>query len=418
MAPINNFISIKDQIWFGDEAKLPWKSNHHHEHPLVRGQFASVREDSEHFWLIRDRLGINKLFYHTNKDSGSLTVGSYLWDVAKASNDFNNAFSVPAGHSLCIHKNTFEKKLTSYYDLSRVKSDSFDLSAFRDRVDTKLKNGFLEIQRKFPSHNFVVCLSGGLDSSIIAFYASQYLPNVRAASFSFEELSEDFRSAEGIAKLLDLQFVPVVTQRKFEIEDLDKVLIFGQDWRDFNVHCAWVNNILGTELRKSFDPDSTIILTGDLMNEFVADYTAVEFNGVTYYSQPKVPRDRLRNFFVYGLDSGDREIGIFNSHGFTAIQPYSFVAEDYLTVPREYLERSDCKEILNLPLLRNDKIHALIQKKKLRAQVGGNSGGVLGLFHEHSISQEFLSERWKKIFSQYCNEEEVKNFIAAGRYVS
>ena len=110
---------------------------------------------------------------------------------------------------------------------------------------------------------------------------------------------------------LQLPFYAVLHKRNLTNSDLDDLFKYGQDYRDFNVHCSWVNNVIGKTIRKALPFERICLLTGDLMNEMVADYTPVMYNGFSYYPQPNISKQQLRRFYLYGLDSGDREIGIF-----------------------------------------------------------------------------------------------------------
>lgn len=62
------------------------------------------------------------------------------------------------------------------------------------------------------------------------------------------------------------------------------------------------------------------------MNKIFADYTSEFFDGEEFYKQPNFNQKTRQRFFMNGLDSSDREIGVFESLGFDCIQPYSFVA--------------------------------------------------------------------------------------------
>ena len=93
---------------------------------------------------------------------------------------------------------------------------------------------------------------------------------------------------------------------------IDPVLMYGQDWRDFNVHCGIVNLAIARAIRaEHHDGARPLLLTGDGMNELMADYSPVIHNELEYYSLPRLPPGRLRRFLVQGLDAGDREVGIF-----------------------------------------------------------------------------------------------------------
>lgn len=392
----------------------------------VQGQFSVIQSDGTSLFLIRDRLGINKLFYHIDRAKRTLTVGNFIRDVAQATGDYNNILSVPPGHYLRLNEQSLESELVAYYDISRVQALSeaqFDLTKFQKETAQTLESYFVALNERFPKSLFIVCLSGGLDSSAIASFAKRYLSKVKAVTFSFgtdenQGVSEDFQAGSQIANSLGLEFVPIVVPRQFDLPTLDRVLENCQDWRDFNVHCAWLNNIMGEQVRKKFPTEDLVFLTGDLMNEFVADYTAVTYKDVEYYSQPKVPKNRLRRFFIYGLDTSDREVGIFHQYGIKTVQPYAALAEMYLMVPDQVIERPGSKELLNLSLIPSREVADLIVKKKVRAQVGGKDGGTLALFHENKANQEFLKERWDKLFLPLSREREIRQLIYAGRYRS
>jgi len=390
----------------------------------IYGQFSLVHSDARHVWLIRDRLGLNKLFYVVDRDRRLLTVGNSIYDVASATQDFNRIVSIPPGHFLKIDQDDLREELICYYDMSHVlpvPGQSFDVSDFHRRVDLRLAAYFTELNAANPGATFAVCLSGGLDSTIVASYAKRFLKNVFAITFSSTthgDVSEDFAAARSIAEALGLEFFPVVKERRMEINRLQAVLRHCQDWRDFNVHCAWLNDHLGEALRERYPSGDVIVLTGDLMNEYVADYTPVTYRNTVYYPQPRVSRERLRRFFVYGLDTSDRETGIFHRHGLITAQPYSILAEEYLRVPAAIIEQPQCKEILNQPLLGHAAVQKLVGRAKTRAQVGGKDGGTLGLFHDNGITQGVLREHWEQLFTPFCREGKPREIIVSGRYRS
>ena len=128
------------------------------------------------------------------------------------------------------------------------------------------------------------------------------------------------------------------------------------------------------------------VLTGDFMNEYVADYTSEIINGVEYYPQIKQSNTIKQRFFIKGLDSSDRENGIFNYFNIPIFQPYSFVDLYYKKLPEGYLNKGNIKHELNKKLISN-KIYKLISKKKVRAQVGGNNQGILKYMVKNKIFQ-------------------------------
>ncbi|MDX1387848.1 MAG: asparagine synthase-related protein [Acidobacteriota bacterium] len=407
----------------------------------VLGRFALAHSDDDAHYLIRDRLGLNKLFFHLDRKDRVLTAGNFIHEVARATGDYANVFSVPPAHYVRVDRRSLEVSVVRYYDMQAFVDDLPDLDpeAFRAKVDAILTGVFSEIPGRFPDARFLVCLSGGLDSTIVAAYAKRSLPGVEAVTFSYSTpgrnppgvytrdelarldpgdplLSEDFHSARKIADALAIPFNAVLCDKSIDTEVLREVLVHAQDWRDFNVHCAWVNDRIGAAIRRARPGESLVVITGDLMNEFLADYTPVEYDGTEYYPQPKVSKTRRRDFFVYGLEAGDREIGVFHRHGIVTVQPYAALAELYLGLPGETIEPADAKEKLNGPLIADSTVRELVGRVKVRAQVGGAEGGTLGLFHERGIDQDALLETWLSIFTPLTRGKIEDDLVTTGRY--
>src|SRR6185437_14973927 len=125
-------------------------------------------------------------------------------------------------------------------------------------------------------------------------------------------------------------------------------------------HCALVNARIAehlAETRASGGADRPVILTGDTMNELMADYVPVTFRGTEFYSLPKLAADKLRRFLVSGLDSGDREVGIFSHFGMDVIQPYAMLADVYASLPAAHVQNADAKQRLVREVM-GDKIPA------------------------------------------------------------
>ena len=109
---------------------------------------------------------------------------------------------------------------------------------------------------------------------------------------------------------------------------------------------------MAQDIRARFPGDDVVVLTGDLMNEYLCDYREETVDGQVYYRQPRVDIGRRRNFFVMGLDAGDREIGVFGAYRLTLYQTYTLLLADlYLAIPAAELERANFKHWLNDPLL-------------------------------------------------------------------
>jgi asparagine synthetase B (glutamine-hydrolysing) len=344
----------------------------------------------------------------------------------------DNLSSCPPGHVVRISKGDIFS--VDGDDISsRTADKNFDLEWFRRKVAGTLDAAMLWLKSTFPNTSFAISLSGGLDSSVVASLAKKNLKSVVAVCFSLlserdakawlegvapeklESVSEDFLSAFEVAKALDMPFFPIFRTSSTVLSAVRNAAKLCQDWRDFNVHCAVVNLFLAQDLRALFPDRKVVVLTGDLMNEFICDYHEEVIDGTVYYPQPRVPIENRRRFFIRGLDAGDREIGVFYAYGLPVCQVFSTVAEHYLRVPGEVLSHPEIKETLNghllAPILR-DKV----SKSKRRAQVGGVNGGILGIFHRLGLDQHRLKEMWIDSLPVHMRGDKPLDIIQFGRY--
>ena len=126
------------------------------------------------------------------------------------------------------------------------------------------------------------------------------------------------------------------------------------------------------------------------------------------------PRTAGGKHFVRGLDSSDREIGVFWAYGLIVCQPFAVVAEAYMRIPAQMLDQPDLKWTLNGPLL-SPSVSAHVNRAKTRAQVGGKDFGTLGIYHRLGVGDEQLRRAWQDQFPgeppAHCDE-----FIQFGRY--
>jgi Asparagine synthase len=422
-----NYPNVCSENNSADELKK--RANDHQLFPS--GSYAIGWEDNGEVFLARDPLGINKLFYGFDCN-GRIVAANRIHKLIEHDIHMDSVMSCPAGRLVKIHnKNITEIGGAPVSD--QPVAGNFNLCEFQSRVSEKLELYFDHVAMQWPDANFVICLSGGLDSSIIASMAAKKLSKVFAASFSFaneksilnfydgssvremSDLSDDFQAAIEVAEILELPLIPVFRQKNAILNAAALAIRLNQDWRDFNVHCAVVNLFLAQDIRATFPDEKVVILTGDLMNEYVCDYHEEVVDGKVYYPQPNIDIVKRRRFFMRGLDAGDREVGVFNAYGLPVCQPFSAVADDYVTVPDTYLDNVNAKMLLNSHLL-PDKLLGKVGKAKVRAQVGGKDGGVLGAFHRLGLSGEKLMEIWKSGFPADALSDDPSDIIQFGRY--
>lgn len=396
----------------------------------ISGQYARhwVR-DGEHVFA-RDALGVNKLFFAIDAD-GNVDVASFWIDLVRKGHPAATVWSVPSGHRMRIAQET------RGFDLTRVQGLVFaeeeggvSKPALAGKIRARLDAHFRGLAEALDGRSVYVTLSGGLDSSSIAALARQHLGRFTAVTFARAEEAEtpgsDLDAARRVADSLDVDFEVVRPTGEEVVAQLDDVLVHGQDWREFNVHCALVNACVADGIAAHHarsgavggvgGAGAPVVLTGDGMNELMADYTAVSYEGRDYYRLPRMTPGRLRRFLVSGLDSGDREIGVFASRGIDALQPYAICADAYSAVPDAWLEQDDAKQALAREVIGDVLPEFVFMRPKVRAQVGSSAevGGTLGLLADRGLDQEALAARFATLFGM--GEGELRGMIRAGFY--
>lgn len=380
------------------------------------GQYALAGARDDGWLLARDPLGCNKLFYGRG-NSGDLVVASRIDAALTTGLRLDDLASCPPGALLHVTKSDVTVRARHDLLAGHKVSDADGLDRFRGCVRDRLDAAFIALKAAFSDARFVVCLSGGLDSALIAALASRHLDNLSAATFSLvgSEDSEECRAATAAADVLGLRKTAVLRAPAAILRALDKALPACQDWRDFNVHCASVNLALAQDVAADAAGRLTVVLTGDLMNEFVCDYSEEQVDDVTYYPQPRVGTAHRRRFLVRGLDTSDREIGPFAAHGLIVAQPYAAAADCYMALAPGLLEGAGAKQRINGPLL-PPEVLACVTARKTRAQVGGMEGGVLGVFHRGGVDQAALKALWAAQFSRDARGDDPWDIIHVGGF--
>ncbi len=367
---------------------------------------------NDQIFLTRDKIGARKLFYSYDKKNLCLYISTNFIDLFEKCK-IKEIYSVPRGGYLIMNK---EKIIHEKHKVLELNT-KFKI----DHIKTILDNFFKFLKFKIKKKP-IICLSGGLDSTLVAFLASKQFNNIDVVSAVLKDqqfgnekssTSYDFTQAKKIGKELKVNFNTIYIETNKILKDLPKILRAAQDWRDYNVHCAVLNYYIGEYISKNFNKNEYIVLTGDFMNEAFADYTSEFVEGNEYYKQPNFSQKVRQRFFLNGLDSSDREIGIFSSFGLSCIQPYSFVLDHYKLLTNDDLSEGEVKYNINgslLPKLLLNKIN----KRKVRAQVGDSNGGILGYFIKQGITEDNLRKIFSKAFN--INQKFLSDFIQIGVY--
>lgn len=403
----------------------------------LRGHFAlDLQADGAHL-LARDPLGVNKLFFAAG--DGWLESSNFFIDLVRRGHAPERIWSVPSGHVLRAWPNERRLSLEKYSTLSfddETKDLESVLPAHADRIRTALSATFRELRAALPeSTPLYVTLSGGLDSTTIAALAREHLGRFTAVTFVArdpgvgDDPDSDLHYARLVAESFGIPLEVIEITPDALLERLDEVLVYGQDFRDFNVHCGLVNAVLAraiAERERARTPGGgsnggpsavrPCVLTGDTMNELVADYTPVQYGASEYYSLPNLSRGRLRRFLVSGLDSGDREVGIYARHGIDVLQPYAIRPDVYTALPGNFLEDDDAKQRLARLVMGERVPAAIYSRKKVRAQVAGSEkvGGTMKALLDRGVDGAALQRRFCELMG--FDAPELKRWMRAGVY--
>jgi asparagine synthetase B (glutamine-hydrolysing) len=392
----------------------------------LRGHFALHLRSAggdEHL-LARDPLGVNKLFFAVSE--GQVDVSSYFIDLRRRGHRPGRIWSVPSGHIARISTTRRTLALEKYSRLAFVETEPVepvDLAEHATRIRARLESTFRTLASVVAGRPLYVTMSGGLDSTGVAVLAREILGDFVGVTFRVEGGSEDARDdlhyARTVAAALGVGLEVVHVSREALLSVIDPVLLYGQDYRDFNVHCGLVNAALGAAMETRFGATWTqrpVVLTGDTMNEIMADYSPVAYGAREYYGLPRVPVAHMRRFLVSGLDSGDREVGIFAQHGIDTIQPYALCADAYCELPGSVLAEPTVKQRLACEIFRDRIPQAIYQRPKVRAQVGSSDevGGTLAALVDQGIDSAQLERRFSRLYE--LDAAEVKAWIRGGYY--
>jgi asparagine synthetase B (glutamine-hydrolysing) len=411
---------LYDDIALGPGAALPEN---------LRGPASVALGDPGGNWrLFRDPLGINKIFW-AHDGAGGVLIAAKPQRLIEAGIPLPNVSALPAGYALDLDPNRQVRRCSSMLPRAWRAPTGTDDNPERvaNAIRCTLDRYLAALAAAHPHADVYVCLSGGLDSSGIAALARDHFRDVTAVSFDIArpdgKTSEDRRTAERLSRDLGLPLMCVNARPDEILSHLDTVLVEGIDWRDFNVHAGLVNAVLAAAIAEAVPmpggPQRHLVLTGDMANEFLADYQPEQYRGTTYYPLPRLSGGGLRTSLVRGLATSHREIGVFAAWGLTAIQPYSVAVDDYLALPPALFEREDRKQQLCRGIFGNALPEYIYARRKSRAQVGDPqvAGSVLATAVDGGVDRAVLRARFAALHG-VTEEKQLDRFLRGGQYRS
>jgi asparagine synthetase B (glutamine-hydrolysing) len=382
-------------------------------------------DESGRWRLLRDPLGLNKLFWARSADATLLLAARPL-RLVQAGVRFEELTAFPRGCVVdfepaggeAVPHSIMPKAWSSNPEPGMAVDEAAQL------IRSAVANYLAAIASAHSSARPFVCLSGGLDSSGIAVLVREHFPQVTAVSFDLKRdagrKSEDRATAERLARDLELELIMATVTEDELLEKLDLVLIEGIDWRDFNVHAALVNAALAEAIDEALGPrarrQEALVFTGDLANEFLADYHPERYGGATFYELPRLPPASLRASLVRGVETSHREIGVFAAWGLPVVQPYAAAVDAYLGLPGEFLRLPDAKRRLSERMFGDLVPEYVYTRPKVRAQIGSaEGGGVLAACVDRGIDARWLRRRFAELHG-VSDERALDRFVRGGHY--
>lgn len=182
----------------------------------LKGQFVIYIYDKkfEEVFIFRDRLGIRPLYYSLNKNSSEFLFASELkaillvskqehrishkafaqtalfWTTIGNSSSFEKIFCLPSNSFMVIGK-SLNINIQPYEDILISRNDKISPKKYYDKIQDSVKSQI------FGEVGFCSYLSGGIDSSIIAYLLNSISKNkIDTFSISFDDESYDESSAQ------------------------------------------------------------------------------------------------------------------------------------------------------------------------------------------------------------------------------
>ena len=413
----SNFGWTGTELLSGDACASP-------DQPLasLRGAYACVSTTGATHRLIRDPLGIAKLFWGVNSED-ELCLAARPCRLVEAGCPFSGLQAIPPGAAIEFGTNGTTDRVQQIPAPRRDPASipARPIEATAREIRATLDRYCAALAASYPDARVFVCLSGGLDSSGVAVLARSHFQDVVAVSFDLKRrdgsASADRRTAARLATNWRLPLLEVTSSEEEVLAGLDLALREAIDWRDFNVHAALVNLALAGGIAAARHEGPALVLTGDFPNEYLVDYHAEEVGGKTYYALPRLSPAALQTTLVRGLETSHREIGPFQEWRLPVVQVYAPAVDQYLALPESFLGEPQRKERLTQLIFGDCIPEYVYSRPKTRAQVGDaeSGAGVLGLCLKRGIDSPELRRRFAELHG-VADLAELDRFIRAGRY--
>ncbi|MDQ0773036.1 hypothetical protein QF026_001502 [Streptomyces aurantiacus] len=318
---------------------------------------------------------------------------NYLGDLVTAGIAFTDTYAIPAGSVVTLDPESRTGTVRRFATLPVGAGSARTPSALASEIGDLLDQGMRHLAAAHPDTPLAVCLSGGADSSVIAAYTRQQFPHAVAYSYSFgdDRLSEDAAAAQHVAAHLGMPFRLVRANR----QDLLDVLAPRDPPRP---GLARLQRPLRRRQRAARQchrrrpPPRRARLHWRPHERIPGRLHPRDVAVTVYYRLQNISPDRMRAHLARGVQTGDREVGVFAAHGLTVVQPYCWATTELLALPEPV-----SKPLLMADLARHRLPNGTSHRPKVRAQIGDLTAdtGVLPQLLQADIDQRWLEAHFR-----------------------
>ena len=231
---------------------------------LLDGVFAFVLFDTKHqqLYIVRDRIGVRPLFY-SQDTKGNLGIAS----EAKALETLNlpNIKQFPAATIMNINLQYEVQKIIKYWTLPQLPNyNAKSISSTLRQLLTKA------VHKRLMSDRPIGCLlSGGLDSSIVAYLLSQETSELNTFSIGFKE-STDLQFARKVAQHLNTRHHEIVITHKEGLDAISAVIYALESYDITTIRASIGMYLLCKYIKENFV--ETVIYSGEGADELLCGY--------------------------------------------------------------------------------------------------------------------------------------------------
>lgn len=223
---------------------------------LLQGMFAFAILDGEHLFLARDPLGIKPLYHGRQGD-----VHCFASEIRALGEATDEVGTFPPGH--WYHS---QKGWHRFYSVPRG-THAFEGTRLDALDSIRQVTGRAVRKRMLADVPVGVCLSGGLDSSIIALHASQMVPTLHTFAVGMEG-GADLAAARTVASFLGTRHHELVYTGQQMIDALPVVVRHLESCDAALMRSAVPNHFLAQLASRHVK----VVLTGEGADELYAGY--------------------------------------------------------------------------------------------------------------------------------------------------